>query len=92
MTYQASTGALILDYQLNHSSTPLTWADIASYLAGGLNDVNTFQNSAARGFLPQKQGNNFSKTGVASATPQRSTAAHIPKPPARMRRTSYMFG
>ena len=46
MTYQPSTGSLILDYQLNLYSTPLTTADIASYLAGGLNDVNTFQNFA----------------------------------------------
>ena len=29
MTYQASTGSLILDYQLNLYSTPLTTADAA---------------------------------------------------------------
>ena len=55
MTYQPSTGSLILDYQLNLSSTPLTAADIASYFAGGLNDVNSFQNFAIKGFLPREQ-------------------------------------
>ena len=61
MTLQPSTGSLIFDYRLDFSSTPLTAADIASFLACGLSEVNTFQNFAMRGFLPREQGEFFPK-------------------------------
>jgi len=62
MTYQPSTGSLILDFQLKLYSTPLTAADIASYLEGRLNDVNTGQNLFAGGILSQSEADLFSKT------------------------------